>query len=176
MIKVTALFLAFLLTPTWIIGAPLSPNELEKEKNSLSVNLKTHSISSSEQITLYGAKRRKFLTPNWYFGEAGFGAISGKRSGYLEGGVIGGYFKEISPRWNLALELLIGAGGGGSAPQGGGLIICPSIGIGYQFTRTFSIMSELGYSHFINGDISSLTAGLELNMNIWNLNYVSTAH
>ena len=54
----------------------------------LTTEFKGYSISSSERINLYGAKRRKFINQTTYWGEAGYGALFGKRSGYLEGGII----------------------------------------------------------------------------------------
>lgn len=59
--------------------------------------------------------------------------------------------------------------GGGSAPQGGGFIVHPTIGLGKAISSTLFFMTELGYMHFINGDISSISLGISINMNMWHL-------
>ncbi len=128
---------------------------------------KTYSLSETEPISLYGAKRRYFLTPEWYWGEAGYGAVSGKRSGYLEGGVITGFLGSFFDNWVIDCRFFIGAGGGGSAPQGGGFLIHPTIGIGWQWTPSLSALVEWGYIRFLNGNISSWTMAVTINLSFW---------
>ena len=70
----------------------INDSSLEKFKSVITTEFKGYNISSTETIQLYGAKHRKFITNNWYWGEAGYGALFGKRSGYLEGGVFIGKF------------------------------------------------------------------------------------
>lgn len=138
-------------------------DQLYKTKNVFSFELKTYSISDSEPIVLYGVKLRKFLTPCFYWGECGYGAISGIRAGYLEGGVIFGYQVPILENSLLDLRFFTGAGGGGSAPQGGGFIVNPTIGFGYLLGERFSFFSELGYIKFLNGKIESMTYAVNFN-------------
>ena len=110
-----------------------------------------------------------FLSQSTYWGEAGYGALFGKRSGYLEGGIFIGHMTNGPGRTIIDYRLFTGAGGGGSAPQGGGFIIHPTIGIGKKLSSTLFVMSEIGYMHFINGDISSISLGISVNMNMWRL-------
>ena len=142
---------------------------LEKFKSIITTEFKGYNISDSERIQLYGAKHRKFINKEWYWGEAGYGALFGKRSGYLEGGIFIGKFSNGPFNSIIDYRLFTGAGGGGSAPQGGGFIIHPTIGIGKTISSTFFIMTEIGYMHFINGDISSISLGISINMNTWQL-------
>ena len=142
---------------------------LEKFKSIITTEFKGYNISDSERIQLYGAKHRKFINKKWYWGEAGYGALFGKRSGYLEGGIFIGKFSNGPFNSIIDYRLFTGAGGGGSAPQGGGFIIHPTIGIGKTISSTFFIMTEIGYMHFINGDISSISLGISINMNTWQL-------
>ena len=79
-------------------------------------------ISDTESIQLYGAKHRKFITNHWYWGEAGYGALFGKRSGYLEGGIFTGIMSNGPFDGIIDYRIFTGAGGGGSAPQGGDLL------------------------------------------------------
>ena len=69
----------------------------------------------------------------------------------------------------IDFRFFTGAGGGGSAPQGGGFIIHPTIGFGQQINRQLFYMIELGYMHFVNGDISSPSIAISINMNTWKL-------
>ena len=143
--------------------------ELEKYKSVITTEFKGYNISNTESIKLYGAKHRKFINKNWYWGEAGYGALFGKRSGYLEGGIIFGKLSNGPLDTILDFRIFTGAGGGGSAPQGGGFIIHPTIGIGKNISSAFFMMTEIGYMHFINGDISSLSLGISINMNTWQI-------
>lgn len=147
----------------------VSTNNLTIQQAYLTCEVKTYTILGLERIYLFGAKERKFITPNFYWGEAGYGAISGKRSGYLEGGIICGYQSEILKNWLVDFRLFTGAGGGGSAPQGGGLIVNPTLGVGYRFTPQHTFFLEIGYIRFLNGDIESITFAMNLNQAFWRL-------
>ena len=148
---------------------PIFSIPIEKFKSALTFSGKNYSISPVESITLFGAKNKSFITPNWYWGEAGYGALGGRRSGYLEGGIMLGYVTPLNSPWMGECRLFAGAGGGGSAPQGGGCILEPTIGIGFPINAQSEMMLELGYITFLNGDIHSLTLGLSINWYYWNL-------
>ena len=142
--------------------------KIMKQKHSWVMEVKRYHISDIEPITLFGGKEKKFFNENWYWGEAGYGAISGKRGGYLEGGIIFGRmqtFKAIV----TDIRFFTGAGGGSSAPQGGGFIMNPTIGVGFKTSKKISIMIELGYIKFLNGNIESPTVGLNMHYDIWNI-------
>ena len=154
--------------------AVLAAPTLYKSKSLITVEWKRYDISSTEEIILYGAKHRKFLDENWYWGEAGYGAMVGERSGYLEGGLMGGYFGKLADNWVYDARLFLGAGGGGSAPQGGGFIVHWSIGMGYELDSGISFLGEYGHITFINGDIESPTLALSMNIPFWNLSMKQT--
>lgn len=160
-----------ILLPTNELNATLSQYSLHKNHHTLSGCMDTYYISSTEAISLYGAKEKKWLTPNLFWGEAGYGAIGGIRSGYIEGGLIAGYNQSIIAPLSCELRIFFGAGGGGGAPQGGGMIIQPTLGLDWQLTPRTSITLELGYMHFINGNISSPSLGVALNVDYWALTY-----
>lgn len=142
---------------------------LHKFRSVITTEFKGYNISDTECIQLYGAKHRKFITNHLYWGEAGYGALFGKRSGYLEGGVFVGAMHNGPFNGIVDYRLFTGAGGGGSAPQGGGFIVHPTIGFGITVSRSLFVMTELGYMHFVNGDISSVSLAISLNMNMWQL-------
>jgi hypothetical protein len=171
--KKILLLLILCLFSTLLLASEPIPElpRLKKTKHMLTFEVKKYNISSSEEIMLYGAKERKFINESWYWGEAGYGAISGRRAGYLEGGIMSGYLGQLAPKLTYDIRLFFGAGGGGSAPQGGGMIINPTIGLGYQFLNKWNICLEVGYIHFINGNISSATMGLNISTNFWALTF-----
>ena len=105
-------------------------NNIEKFRSVITTEFKGYNISDTESIQLYGAKHRKFITDTIYWGEAGYGALFGKRSGYLEGGVFVGVLSKGPIESLIDVRLFTGAGGGGSAPQGGGFIVHPTLGVG----------------------------------------------
>ena len=129
-------------------------NQLNRIKWKIQVVITTElkaTIFQTESIQLYGATP-KVHQSKFILGEAGYGALFGKRSGYLEGGVF------IGNMTNGPLDTIIDVrffrtGGGGAAPQGGGFIVHPTIGIGKKLSSTLFIMTELGCMHFVNGDI-----------------------
>jgi len=88
------------------------------------------------------------------FGPELYAAVTGQRGGFITMGVEG----EVHVPFGYGLYgyggLYLGAGGGGSAPQGGGLMVRPSLGLGYD-TDMGSL--EVGVSRvwYPNGSIDS---------------------
>ena len=164
-IQKSLIILCLLLNGMIVANQP----QLDKFRSVITTEFKGYNISDTESIQLYGAKHRKFINDNLYWGEAGYGALFGERSGYLEGGVFIGRFFNAPNDLLIDIRFFTGAGGGGSAPQGGGFIIHPTIGIGKPLSRSIFFMVELGYMLFVNGDIESVSLGASLNLNSWKL-------
>jgi hypothetical protein len=144
-------------------------SKLFKSHNQYSLEYKQYTISN-ECMQLVGGKRRRFLDPNWYWGEAGYGSLFGKRSGYLEGGIMGGYQHEISHQFIADYRLFIGAGGGGSFFEGNGCIVNPTMGLGIKINPQYNFFVEVGYIKFISG-IEGVTFALNISMNYWELSH-----
>ena len=94
------------------------------------------------------------LDDYWAMGPEIYGAVTGRRGGFF---TVGMEVQAHMPLWKrLGLEtgLYVGAGGGGSAPQGGGLMIRPSLGLNYDldFVRLEGGVSRVWYP---NGSIDS---------------------
>jgi hypothetical protein len=164
------------MLPKWILlflilfFIPINAeSSLTKSHQTFGLMLKSYSISSHEDITLYGAIRRHMLGDHWYVGEFGYGAILGKRSGYLEGGVVCGALYPLIKRLGMDTKVMIGAGGGGGAPQGGGLIVNPSLGLTFDLSKQWFVVGDLGYIRFLNGNIESVTIGLGLHAHFWKI-------
>jgi hypothetical protein len=163
-------FIVFFCYSISLFGIP-TPS-LYKQAISITVDLKSYMLPGDEPITLYGAKRRKFLTEHWFWGEAGYGAITGKRSGYIEGGLIGGWMGSVWKSVILESRFFLGAAGGGSAPaaEGGGVIINPTVGIWAVVKPGILVGAEAGYLHYLNGTIESVTLGGGITFYMWELN------
>ena len=114
-----------------------------------------------EHMGLYSIGAYNLLKPWMYGGITLFGAASGRRGGFFTGGYTLGIERKLTDNWSLDTGSYVGAGGGGSAAQGGGLMIRPHIGLKYDLS--WSVLG-LNYSYvdFPNGDISSDAIALSL--------------
>ena len=94
-----------------------------------------------------------------------YGAAQGNRGGFftfgLEGGLRGRPFGALPVE--LEVGLFVGGGGGGQAPQGGGLMVRPHLGAALPLGR-FRLGVELSRVRFPNGDIDSTQAALTLGL------------
>jgi hypothetical protein len=83
-----------------------------------------------------------------------YGALYGKRGGFFTVGIEGQAHMDIGANIGIQTGLFAGAGGGGCAPQGGGLMLRPSLGISYDLgiAQTQAGISRVS---FPNGNIDS---------------------
>ena len=114
-----------------------------------------------ENMGLYGMGAYDRLNPWLYGGITLYGAASGRRGGFFTGGYTLGVERELTDSLILDAGGYIGAGGGGSAAQGGGLHIRPHIGLKYDFGWNTLGLNYV-YVDFPNGDISSDAIALSL--------------
>jgi len=119
---------------------------------------------AGEQMGLYGLGYFQEFYPWFYGGLNAFGAATGERGGFFTGGFTSGLKFPLLKRLYADTSFYVGAGGGGDAPQGGGLMLRPYVGLFYDFGQ-YSL--GLGYSHveFPNGDIESDSISLQLDTN-----------
>ena len=115
----------------------------------------------NEHMGLYGFGVHERFKPWLYGGLSTYGAATGQRGGFFTGGYTLGTQYSLTDRWSLDAGAYVGAGGGGSAAQGGGLMLRPHIGLKYDFGR-FSLGLNYSYIDFPNGDISSSAIALNL--------------
>ena len=94
------------------------------------------------------------IAPWWYSGLNIYGATKGKRGGFFTLGFDNGLQTNQKLPLSLRAGLFVGAGGGGSAPQGGGLMLRPYLEIKYN-RPNYSISSGISYVSFPNGKIES---------------------
>jgi len=112
------------------------------------------SISPEEDMGLAGLGILFDFNAYWYGGVGLYGAVNGKRGGFFTVGAESGFRYAPIEDFQLKSGLFLGAGGGGSAPQGGGLMLRPYVE-GNYCNKDFTF--GLGVSHvsFPNGDIKS---------------------
>ncbi len=100
---------------------------------------------------------------NFYGGIGVYSAVSGKRGGFFTGGINIGYKYPISSIF-LDIGSFIGAGGGGAAPQGSGLMIKVYSGIMYKY-KNLAYGININKIKFKDGSINSTQLGFILDYN-----------
>ena len=114
-----------------------------------------------ENMGLYGMGVYERFNPWLYGGITAYGAATGVRGGFFTGGYTLGIESNLTDNWIFDAGGYAGAGGGGAAPDGGGLHLRPHIGLKYDFG--WGLMGiNYNYVDFPNGDISSDAISLSL--------------
>ena len=130
-----------------------------------------HYSSTYEQITLPANEKMGLLglgmlfdvSDYGYGGVRLYGAVDGKRGGFFTVGAEGGLKFDLGDRLRLQSGLFVGAGGGGSAPQGGGLMLRPYAQLSYH-TPDWSLGLGVSHINFPNGDLQSTQTYLSLEL------------
>lgn len=98
-----------------------------------------------------------------YLGISVYSAVTGKRGGFFTGGIVGGIKLPINKFiWDNGL--FIGGGGGGSAPQGSGLMLKIYSGILYPY-KNYNFGINLNHIKFKDGQINSTQIGFLIDYN-----------
>ncbi len=119
--------------------------------------------AAGEQMGLYSIGAYDRFNPWLYGGITLYGAATGRRGGFFTGGYTLGLESELIDNFFLDAGYYVGAGGGGAADQGGGLMLRPHIGLKYDFGLT-AVGLNYTYVDFPNGDISSDAVALSLDI------------
>lgn len=93
-----------------------------------------------------------YFNDNLYFTGEAQTVMYGDAGGYALGILGAGYKFELADRWDLSLEALVGAAGGGGVATHGGLIAGARAEIDYALTETFLLSVGVGYLQTIKGD------------------------
>ena len=118
---------------------------------------------AGEYMGLYSIGAYDRLNPWLYGGINLYGAASGRRGGFFTGGYTLGVDRQLTDNWIFDSGVYVGAGGGGSAAQGGGLMIRPHVGLKYDMGWS-ALGLNYSYIDFPNGDISSDAFTLSLDI------------
>lgn len=143
------------------LSIPMSAEllKLDKYNADYKMSYETIDITPTEDMGLVGLNILFDFDKYWYGGLALYGAVDGKRGGFFTLGADGGAGYAISDDIQLKSGLFVGAGGGGAAPQGGGLMLRPYLETRYV-GDSFSLGLGVSHVEFPNGDISSTQAYL----------------
>ncbi|OOZ39235.1 hypothetical protein BOW53_12290 [Solemya pervernicosa gill symbiont] len=134
--------------------------DLTFRDTSVVLTLEELELPESEQMGLAGISYLFRPEPWFYVGGSAYGAATGERGGFFTGGLTAGLQSDPERLISLDGGLFVG-GGGGSAPQGGGLMIRPHLGISLN-SGIGSVGLQYSVVQFPNGDIESSQFALSL--------------
>jgi hypothetical protein len=97
-----------------------------------------------------------------YLGVGGFGAVSGDLGGAFYGGLSGGWRRGLTRSAGLDLGLFVGAGGGGDADWGSGLVLRPYLALEHSLFGAAGLRLEVSHVAAPDGEIGSTQIGLGL--------------
>jgi len=118
---------------------------------------------NGKTIRLAGFEIASYFTDNWFAYFRADGAYHGIRGGYMDLFIGGGYkFSFNKNRTNILTKFAIGAGGGGGADTGGGVLIYPDISLEQQLLKDIFITINKGYLLNPNQHFTSSTLGFGL--------------
>ncbi len=120
-------------------------------------------IAPDEKMGLIGLSALFEIDRYIYGGFGIYGAVDGERGGFFTVGVDGGLRFEISNNLSIQSGIFVGAGGGGAAPQGGGLMLRPYLQANYELSD-YSIGAGISHINFPNGEIESTQGYISLSM------------
>ncbi|MBW6477322.1 MAG: hypothetical protein K0A95_09640 [Chromatiales bacterium] len=129
----------------------------------LQVSFESVAIDADEQMGLFGAHYLFQTHPNGYLGVSGYGAVTGQRGGFFTGGFTLAAQWPLAPRWWLDGSMFVGGGGGGSAPQGSGLMLRPQLGVSRELAN-LRLGVGLSQVRFPDGAIDSRQLNVYLGM------------
>ena len=90
------------------------------------------------------------------------GAAGGNRGGYGTASIGLSQSTFLSPQWEVAGQVLIGAGGGHGLPAGGGLLLNAAISLNYKPDQGTGILLRVGYLNFLLGSYAVPYIGVGL--------------
>lgn len=157
-------FVFFLvLCGSGLFAEPVTDGELRRlqffEVNQ-SVSFESYTQTNLGVANVFGYHFDTFLTPNWFVGLGIFGAVGGERGGYGIASFGSGYRMAIGKGY-VDARLLLGSGGGGGIPAGGGFSVQPGVGVYYPVSKTNLLgFVRGGYLWFPSGTFESPTVAI----------------
>lgn len=100
-----------------------------------------------------------FVSPNVYVTGQGLAAYTGDAGAYMTGLLGVGVQTDLSSKWFVAAEALVGAAGGGSLATGNGSVWQVNAGLGYRITDNLSFMLTGGCIQAPTGDFKANEIG-----------------
>lgn len=151
------LLLLLLLTPV-CLAEKLSPQDyqhLHKQQTYEHILYERYLESSKGPVSVMGYHFDTFISAQSFMTLAIFGAIAGDRGGYGIAAIGLGQRWQILNNVNLTYKILMGSGGGGGVPAGGGLAFEPQTIISWELTRNTFLDMGIGKLFFPSGSFAS---------------------
>jgi len=163
-INVFAFCMGFVFFVSPVVADSLTKDELTRLQTyelNQSVSFETYTDSDKGAANVLGYHFDAFLTQKWFVGLGIFGAVGGDRGGYGIASVGGGYRGHVTKKMVSDVRVLIGSGGGGGVPAGGGFSVQAEAGLYYPVLRStvFGFVRG-GYLWFPTGEFQSPTVAL----------------
>lgn len=114
-------------------------------------------MPDDRRVDLVGVKVDLMTTDKFYLSGQALGAFDGGAGGYAAGLVGPGWRQPLDQRqrWHVMAEMLFGAGGGGGLAVGGGLLLQPMLGLGYQFNEAWGLALAVGDLQAVDGSFKA---------------------
>ena len=162
--RIFALALAVMLVPDVTIAQPAPPSTWARTNVDLRIGYENVSLPGDETMGLVGTSYLVELREGLCAGPAVYGAASGQRGGFFTVGAEAALCIRLVGPLGVQTGLYVGAGGGGGAPQGGGLMLRPHADLLWDFGG-YRLGVSVSNVRFPNGEINSTQFGLVLAMN-----------
>ena len=140
------IILTTITTTFYLLASPIN--------GEFSTALEKWDLPDSEELTISKIGLTFDFTPFWFGGINIYGAVDGKRGGFFTFGFESGLQTSKDNLIQLRSGVFVGAGGGGAAPQGGGLMLREYIEARLN-TKIGSFGAGVSHVDFPNGDIKS---------------------
>lgn len=115
------------------------------------VMVETYQATPKGTVPLIGFHFDTEIQAPWFYSLAIYGAIGGDSGGYGKAGIGLKWQTELTPDFILDTQCIIGSGGGGGLPAGGGLFGLWTAGCAAAVLKNFFIEARAGYLTYPNG-------------------------
>jgi hypothetical protein len=128
---------------------------LQKVEMAQHVLYETYIATDNGPAGVLGYYFDRYFSKDGYVSLAILGAVSGGRGGYGFAAVGLGHRWKLAPALTFDLRALVGSGGGGGVPAGGGLGVETVAALRYQITPQASLDAGLGQLTFLSGTLNT---------------------
>ncbi|MBT3261593.1 hypothetical protein HOC37_07400 [bacterium] len=157
--KLYLILLSLFLISTLVLGSELLTKtdltNLQKRKISEHILYELYFCTDQGIASVFGYHFDSYFTENHYFTLAIFGAVAGERGGYGIAAFGLGANYPITDKLYWDAKALLGSGGGGGLPAGGGFAVEVQAGLSYEFMKNVFFDLKAGYLKFPTGTLET---------------------
>ena len=118
--------------------------------------------SVDDPVGNLGVQLDYFVSPNLFVTGQGLAAYQGDAGAYMTGQIGAGVTENLSERWYVEAEALLGAAGGGGLAVGGGFVMQGNASVGYRLSKATSVMATVGRVQSGSGEFKANVLGLSM--------------